>query len=68
VREPRCLIGRSPTLQWQRLALIANNSRFLILPGVRVKNLASRILGLMGRRGQRHEVSGARRLAGQGPQ
>ena len=39
-------IGWSPTLQWQRLALIANNSRFLILPGVRVKNLASRILGL----------------------
>jgi len=39
-------IGWSPTLQWQRLALIANNSRFLILPGERVKNLASRILGL----------------------
>ena len=39
-------IGWSPTLQWQRLGLIANNSRFLILPGVRVKNLASRILGL----------------------
>ena len=39
-------IGWSPTLQWQRLGLIANNSRFLILPGGRVKNLASRILGL----------------------
>ncbi|MDP2371396.1 ISAs1 family transposase [Rhodoferax sp.] len=39
-------IGWSPTLQWQRLACIANNSRFLILPGERVKNLASRILGL----------------------
>lgn len=39
-------IGWSPTLQWQRLALIANNSRFLILPGVRVNNLASRVLGL----------------------
>ncbi len=39
-------IGWSPTLQWQRLGLIANNSRFLILPGTRVKNLASRILGL----------------------
>lgn len=39
-------IGWSPTLQWQRLGLIANNSRFLILPGARVKNLASRILGL----------------------
>lgn len=39
-------ISWSPTLQWQRLALIANNSRFLILPNLRVKNLASRILGL----------------------
>jgi len=39
-------IGWSPTLQWQRLALLANNSRFLLLPGLRVKNLASRILGL----------------------
>lgn len=39
-------IGWSPTLQWQRLGLLANNSRFLILPGVRVNNLASRILGL----------------------
>jgi hypothetical protein len=39
-------IGWSPTLQWQRLALIANNSRFLMLPGERVQNLASRILGL----------------------
>jgi hypothetical protein len=39
-------IGWSPTLQWQRLACIANNSRFLILPGEHVKNLASRILGL----------------------
>lgn len=39
-------IGWSPTLQWQRLNLIANNSRFLILPGGRVPNLASRILGL----------------------
>ncbi len=39
-------IGWSPTLQWQRLNLIANNSRFLLLPGERVPNLASRILGL----------------------
>ena len=38
-------IGWSKTLQWQRIGLIANNSRFLILPSVRVKNLASRILG-----------------------
>ena len=39
-------IGWSPTLQWQRLNLIANNSRFVRLPGERVPNLASRILGL----------------------
>lgn len=39
-------IGWSPALQWQRLGLIANNVRFLILPQVRVKNLASRVLGL----------------------
>jgi len=39
-------IGWSPTLQLQRQALIANNSRFLSLPGERVKNLASHIIGL----------------------
>lgn len=39
-------IGWSRAVQWQRLPLIANNSRFLILPGVHVKNLASRMLGL----------------------
>ena len=38
-------IGWAKPLQWQRIGLIANNARFLILPGVRVKNLASRILG-----------------------
>lgn len=43
-------IGWSPTLQWQRLGLIANNSRFLILPGERVPHLASRVLGLNLRR------------------
>ncbi|MDX2300157.1 MAG: ISAs1 family transposase [Xanthomonadaceae bacterium] len=43
-------IGWSPTLQWQRLGLIANNSRFLILPGARVPHLASRVLGLNLRR------------------
>jgi hypothetical protein len=39
-------IGWSEVLQRQRLALIANNARFLILPGPRVANLASRVLGL----------------------
>lgn len=37
-------IGWTKALQWQRVMFIANNSRFLILPGVRVANLASRIL------------------------
>lgn len=39
-------IGWPEALQRQRLALVANNARFLILPGPRVANLASRILGL----------------------
>jgi len=39
-------IGWPEILQRQRLALIANNARFLILPGPRVANLASRVLGL----------------------
>ncbi len=39
-------IGWPEVLQRQRLALIANNARFLILPGPRVANLASRVLGL----------------------
>ena len=37
-------IGWSPAIQWQRIGCIANNSRFLILPGPRVANLASKIL------------------------
>jgi len=37
-------IGWAKALQWQRVMLIANNSRFLILPGIRVANLASRVL------------------------
>ncbi|MDI6773651.1 MAG: ISAs1 family transposase [bacterium] len=43
-------IGWHPTLAWQRLPLVANNVRFLILPGVCVPNLASRVLGLCTRR------------------
>jgi hypothetical protein len=39
-------IGWPEVLQRQRLGLIANNARFLILPGPRVANLASRVLGL----------------------
>jgi hypothetical protein len=45
--QPRdAWIGWSPAIQWQRLHLIANNSRFLILPGIHIPNLASRILSL----------------------
>jgi hypothetical protein len=36
--------------QYDRLHLIANNSRFLILPGYHVANLASRVLALSERR------------------
>jgi hypothetical protein len=43
-------IGWVPVLQYQRLHLIANNTRFLILPGVRMVNLASRVLSLNLRR------------------
>jgi hypothetical protein len=43
-------IGWPELLRHQRLRLIANNARFLILPGPRVANLASRVLGLTLRR------------------
>lgn len=39
-------IGWPEVLKWQRLGLVANNGRFLILPGERVVNLASRVLSL----------------------
>lgn len=39
-------IGWTPALKLQRLPLLANNCRFLILPTVRVPHLASRILAL----------------------
>jgi len=43
-------IGWSREQQWRRLIFIANNSRFLILPQVRIPNLASKILSLNLRR------------------
>ena len=43
-------IGWSPRQREQRLGRIANNSRFLIVPWVRVPHLASWILGAVGRR------------------
>ena len=39
-------IGWHSWLQWQRLPLVANNARFLILPTIRIPNLASRVLAL----------------------
>lgn len=43
-------IGWKPAIQWQRLKLVANNVRFLILPDVRIKNLASKVLSLTTKR------------------
>jgi hypothetical protein len=39
-------IGWTPAQRQKRLALVAQNSRFLILPGVSCPNLASRLLAL----------------------
>lgn len=45
--KPRdCWIGWPSVLQWQRLHLIVNNARFLILPGIHIPHLASKILSL----------------------
>lgn len=43
-------IGWSAPLRKKNLPLVVNNSRFLILPWVRCRNLASRVLGLAARR------------------
>ena len=43
-------IGWSPEVRQKRLPFIANNSRFLILPWVKVPHLASHILGRIARR------------------
>ena len=43
-------IGWLPEQQYRRLHLIANNARFLIVPGYGAANLASRVLGLSVRR------------------
>lgn len=39
-------IGWSKEQQWNRLLFVANNLRFLILPGVKIPNLASKILSV----------------------
>lgn len=43
-------IGWLPSQQWRRLPLLANNTRFLVLPWVRQPHLASRVLALSVRR------------------
>lgn len=43
-------IGWTREQQFRRLRLAANNTRFLVLPGCRAPNLASRVLGLSLRR------------------
>ncbi len=43
-------IGWSERQQWRRLKLVANNARFLVLPGRRIPNMASKALGLNCRR------------------
>lgn len=43
-------IGWTPSVRESRLHLIVNNARFLILPWVQSKHLASKLLGLIARR------------------
>ena len=43
-------IGWTKEQQWRRLVFIANNSRFLILPGIEIANLASKVLSMTLRR------------------
>ena len=50
VKVRDAFIGWNPQQRQQRLSLIVNNSRFLILPHVRVPHLASHILGTILRR------------------
>jgi len=39
-------IGWEESLKWKRLKHVLNNTRFLILPGIRIRNLASKVLSL----------------------
>ncbi len=50
VRARDVWIGWAPEQQFRRLHLVANNTRFLILPGLNGGNLASRVLSLSLRR------------------
>ena len=43
-------IGWSPAVRQRNLALVVNNARFLILPWIRIRNLASHLLAQLQRR------------------
>jgi hypothetical protein len=43
-------IGWTPSMREDRLHLVVNNARFLILPWIQSKHLASKLLGLVSRR------------------
>lgn len=45
-RHREAWIGWNQSLKERRLHLLANNSRFLVLPGFHIKNLASKVLAL----------------------
>ncbi len=45
-RHREAWIGWDEALKWRRLHLVTNNVRFLILPGIQRKNLASKVLAL----------------------
>jgi hypothetical protein len=49
-RHREAWIGWDEALKWRRLHWVANNTRFLILPGAHLKNLASKVLSLNIRR------------------
>jgi hypothetical protein len=50
IRHREAWIGWDESLKWRRLHLLANNVRFMILPGIRIKNLASKVLAVNLRR------------------
>lgn len=49
-RHREAWVGWEEALKWRRLHFVANNTRFLILPGVHIPNLASKLLALNLRR------------------
>jgi hypothetical protein len=49
-RHREAWIGWDEALKWRRLHLVANNTRFLVLPGAHIKNLASKVLSVNLRR------------------